>query len=495
LKLIKKMVSIDTFISYAEENNTEKLKEVIKENKNYDINQVGSHGLTALIWASTEGCCEAVSYLLSLKTIEVNKEDEDGNSALQAASLNGHGDVVKILLTSKDIDVNCRDPENSTPLHDAAAQGHHQIVKLLLDAGSDISIRNSSGKTAREMAADSNTIKTFVKRTPKTPAESSKGKSFGKMFRNFVGIGRSHNESKSKSKWGEPKATLESISTDEDKMVEDEKTNESNVVSPLNVSDEDENLNIPQTIEEQLRSMVVDGKSYEDSSPKIFTTPPANEPSISPSEPVPIPLHRQYSPRKRRYSMPLSPRKSPHQFRRMIEQNKATKTQSSPKKPSPLKLSCSSPSIFERSSNTPKSPDTNPPPISNSLPNELSVASPKLSLSKIMSKPRQPTSKTPDEEESIIDSLKKFRFGESNNSSENGLEGRVSSLETTVEKLSQDNSNLLQSMELLTAQVECLRAERRAELLARDKEALIQQNKTLKEELASLRQQLKPTHK
>jgi ankyrin repeat protein len=44
------------------------------------------------------------------------------------------------------------DSKDNTPLHYAAGYGREAAVALLLDAGADVSVKNSTGKTAADLA-------------------------------------------------------------------------------------------------------------------------------------------------------------------------------------------------------------------------------------------------------------------------------------------------------------------------------------------------------
>jgi len=44
------------------------------------------------------------------------------------------------------------DSKDNTPLHYAAGYGREAAVALLLDAGADVSVQNSTGKTAADLA-------------------------------------------------------------------------------------------------------------------------------------------------------------------------------------------------------------------------------------------------------------------------------------------------------------------------------------------------------
>ncbi len=66
----------------------------------------------------------------------------DGDTGLVTRLLDGDADLVKE-----------RDSTfGATPLHWAALRGHTEVVKLLLQRGADVSARNKSGETARDVA-------------------------------------------------------------------------------------------------------------------------------------------------------------------------------------------------------------------------------------------------------------------------------------------------------------------------------------------------------
>jgi ankyrin repeat protein len=44
--------------------------------------------------------------------------------------------------------------QGSTPLHEAALAGSVDVIRLLVNHSADVTVRNKSGKTARDVAAE-----------------------------------------------------------------------------------------------------------------------------------------------------------------------------------------------------------------------------------------------------------------------------------------------------------------------------------------------------
>ena len=77
----------------------------------------------------------------------------DKSTLLHNAVENQHIKTVKILLEAG-ADMNLCDTWGRTPLHIAAARGDTEMVKLLLEAGADLNYRNNKGETAIFSAAE-----------------------------------------------------------------------------------------------------------------------------------------------------------------------------------------------------------------------------------------------------------------------------------------------------------------------------------------------------
>jgi ankyrin repeat protein len=88
--------------------------------------------------------------------IDLNGRDRGGKTPLQVAVLTDRPDVVRFFI-EQGADVNAQDDHGDTALAQAAAMGNllkhvREIITLLMHAGADVSIKNSLGYTALEIA-------------------------------------------------------------------------------------------------------------------------------------------------------------------------------------------------------------------------------------------------------------------------------------------------------------------------------------------------------
>lgn len=107
---------------------------------------------TALMRASQEGHVNIVEALLS-HNANVNRRNHERMTSLMLASQRGHQDVVQVLIGAGASQVlNERTSQNSTALMLACKRGHQRVVNCLLSAGAELYLRDSRGRTARDIA-------------------------------------------------------------------------------------------------------------------------------------------------------------------------------------------------------------------------------------------------------------------------------------------------------------------------------------------------------
>ena len=107
---------------------------------------------TALMRASQEGHVNIVEALLS-HNANVNRRNHERMTSLMLASQRGHEDVVQVLIAAGASQVlNERTSQNSTALMLACKRGHQRVVYSLLSAGAELYLRDSRGRTARDIA-------------------------------------------------------------------------------------------------------------------------------------------------------------------------------------------------------------------------------------------------------------------------------------------------------------------------------------------------------
>lgn len=114
-----------------------------------DINKREATGCTALSLACMNGH-EQASLLLLQHGAEVNTPG--GFPPLHAASLVGHLHLV-VLLHKHDAVLDLQDFRGNTALHYACYKNHKRIVQFLLENGCDVSVKDRTGKSARDRAS------------------------------------------------------------------------------------------------------------------------------------------------------------------------------------------------------------------------------------------------------------------------------------------------------------------------------------------------------
>jgi ankyrin repeat protein len=126
--------------------------------ENTEIDRRDHNGLTALMWAAkghgtTHGQAKTIEYLLR-RNAELDARDDNGCTALIWAAREANGVTLRILL-EENADVDATDNEGKTALIWAAGRPYSRkfLVEDLLEAGVDMDIRDKSGMTALDYAA------------------------------------------------------------------------------------------------------------------------------------------------------------------------------------------------------------------------------------------------------------------------------------------------------------------------------------------------------
>jgi ankyrin repeat protein len=109
---------------------------------------------TPLMRAAQEGHYHIVELLLK-KGAEVNRRNNEQMSALMLASQRGHASIVELLVDAG-AQVDAMTTQDSTSLMLACKRGHVNVVHALVTAGCELWIRDSRGRTAKDMAVRKN---------------------------------------------------------------------------------------------------------------------------------------------------------------------------------------------------------------------------------------------------------------------------------------------------------------------------------------------------
>ena len=106
----------------------------------------------ALYQAAGNGKHSEVARLLK-SGVDANSRTKSGSYALNAAAVENEIDVIQILI-AHEADPNVQNRQGDTPLICATkyAGGKPETVELLVKAGTDLGIRDNSGKTALDYA-------------------------------------------------------------------------------------------------------------------------------------------------------------------------------------------------------------------------------------------------------------------------------------------------------------------------------------------------------
>ena len=118
------------------------------------VNVTDKHRRTPLHLAAFFGHSDTVTKLLEYKA-NLHAGAVDGFTALHFAAQNGHTDTCKVLLMAKANIDRSTDRGMRTALHLAAFKGHQDVMELLIRKKANIGKKNSDGKTALDLIADS----------------------------------------------------------------------------------------------------------------------------------------------------------------------------------------------------------------------------------------------------------------------------------------------------------------------------------------------------
>lgn len=136
-------------------NDFEQAKKELKDlgiNKELSINSKSTEGWTCLHAACQYGNVSLVQLFLHTLKADPNICSNDGWAPLHIASHLGFYEIVDLLLKEKRTNQNLiGDLERGTGLHCAVNAGHFKVVQMYLMNNCRVDIKNSLGKTAKEV--------------------------------------------------------------------------------------------------------------------------------------------------------------------------------------------------------------------------------------------------------------------------------------------------------------------------------------------------------
>lgn len=120
--------------------------------KNFNVNQRGPTDSRLIDFALENDQFEIFKMLVEAGA-DTERLDESGKNIMHKAILMNKFEYTSFMVNGGHIDVNSTDSDGNTGLHISARTNYISCVKLLIKNKVDISLKNSEGKTALEVAA------------------------------------------------------------------------------------------------------------------------------------------------------------------------------------------------------------------------------------------------------------------------------------------------------------------------------------------------------
>ena len=125
-----------------------KVTQLLLKDPNIDVDLSNTYGETPLMIASIEGDLPVVKELILQNHARV---DHIGWTPMHYACSKGQLEVAQFLVANGAV-VDSTSLNGTTPLMMAVQSGNEQLIRFLLDQGADISVRNSMGYSAIDIA-------------------------------------------------------------------------------------------------------------------------------------------------------------------------------------------------------------------------------------------------------------------------------------------------------------------------------------------------------
>ena len=119
-----------------------------------DVDSVADNGWSAITVAAAKGYVDMLAILMP-HSKQLNQQDIYGWTPAMRAVDNGHLNAAELLLASKGADPNVKNEVGETALHRAAENANKAMLELLLAYKVDKNIKDTRGRTARDILRDS----------------------------------------------------------------------------------------------------------------------------------------------------------------------------------------------------------------------------------------------------------------------------------------------------------------------------------------------------
>jgi hypothetical protein len=115
------------------------------------VDEVDSHGYTALILAAYDGQRQTVEFLMA-RGANPCASDLRGDTALMGVAFKGETEIADLLVGR--CDVNATNKVGQTAAMMASLFGREDVVRLLVQHGARLDIKDASGRTAADLARE-----------------------------------------------------------------------------------------------------------------------------------------------------------------------------------------------------------------------------------------------------------------------------------------------------------------------------------------------------
>ena len=127
-------------------------------------NAKGLNDWTSLHMAASDGLTEICKILIKYgEHTDIDARTSINRTPLHLATIHNHPSVVELLITNS-ADINAVDNEYNSALHYASSLGHLSLVSWLLTQEPNLSIKNNLGRTAFDLALNSEIFQVFISR-------------------------------------------------------------------------------------------------------------------------------------------------------------------------------------------------------------------------------------------------------------------------------------------------------------------------------------------
>ena len=128
-------------LGLAQNENQQDVVDLISKNKNLDVNRADQYGWTPIHYLCNHGDTDALKNVLELhKDADINKLTKNNDSCMSLAVNHNYSEIVDLLSKNKNLDVNKAGKEGWTAIHYLCRNGYIDALKNVLELHKDADI-------------------------------------------------------------------------------------------------------------------------------------------------------------------------------------------------------------------------------------------------------------------------------------------------------------------------------------------------------------------